>query len=156
MNHDKNNFNGLNRRDFIRVGAAGATGVALAGLGGLATPALAGTNDLARLPRRRYGRTGLEISALVGASDWSADVIPLAVKAGVNYWHKAQRWTAETMPDAIKSQPRESYFLEITVDRVGGDNRTGHIDEEQHYRFVKQAVAKSGVGLIGPHKLFHI
>ena len=154
MNHDQQNSNGLNRRDFIRVGAAGATGVALAGLGGLAAPALAGTNDLARLPRRRYGRTGLEISAMVGASDWSADVIPLAVKAGVNYWHKAQKWTTETMPDAIKSQPRESYYLEITVDRVGGDNRTGHIDEEQHYRFVKQAVAKSGVGYYDVFK-FH-
>jgi len=154
MNHDKHNSNELNRRDFIRVGAAGATGVALAGLGGLATPAFAESQDLARLPRRRYGRTGLEISALVGASDWSADVIPLAVKAGVNYWHKAQRWTAETMPDAIKSQPRESYFLEITVDRVGGDNRTGHIDEEQHYQFVKNHVARSGAGYYDVFK-FH-
>jgi len=26
------------------------------------------------------------------------------------------------MPEAIKSQPRESYYLEITVDRVGGDH----------------------------------
>ena len=116
MNDGNFESNGITRRKFIRVGATGATAVALAGMGSLnAAPA----ENVGQLPRRRYGRTGLQISALVGASDWSADVIPLAVKAGVNYWHKAQRWTGETMPEAIKSQPRESYHLEITVDRLG-------------------------------------
>ena len=154
MSNDQPDICGLNRREFIRVGAAGATGVALAGLGGLATNALAESADLGKLPQRRYGRTGLQISALVGASDWSPDVIPMAVKAGVNYWHKAQKWTKETFPEAIKSQPRESYHLEVVVDRVGGDNKTGHIDEEQHYQFVKSAVARSGVGYFDVFK-FH-
>jgi predicted aldo/keto reductase-like oxidoreductase len=149
---NKDNSDGFTRRDFIRTGAAGATGFALTGLGGLA--AFGDDNVIAKLPRRRYGRTGLEISALVGASDWSPDVIPLAVQAGVNYWHKAHRWTADTMPAAIKSQPRESYHLECVVDRVGGDNKTGHIDEEQHYQFVKQCVAKSGAGYYDVFK-FH-
>ena len=99
-----------------------------------------------RSARRRYGFDRLEISTLVGAYDWSPAVIPLAVQSGVNYWHKAHRWTAETMPAAIKSQPRESYHLEVVVDRVGGDHMKGHIDEEQHYQFVKQCVANSGVG----------
>jgi predicted aldo/keto reductase-like oxidoreductase len=121
-------------------------------MGGLR--AFAEDGVIGKLPRRRYGRTGLEISALVGASDWSPDVIPLAVQAGVNYWHKAHRWTADTMPVAIKSQPRESYHLECVVDRVGGDNKTGYIDEEQHYQFVKNCVAKSGVGYYDVFK-FH-
>ncbi len=151
MHDEQKATNGLNRRDFIRVGATGATGIALASMGALNISAAETT---AQLPRRRYGRTGLQISALVGASDWSSDVIPLAVKAGVNYWHKAQRWTAETMPAAIKSQPREAYHLEITVDRVGGDHMKGHIDEEQHYQYVKQAVARSGVGYFDVFK-FH-
>jgi predicted aldo/keto reductase-like oxidoreductase len=145
---DKTEFT---RRDFIRVGATGATGVALASLGALNVAAAA---PVAKLPRRRYGRTGLEISALVGAADWNPDVIPLAVEAGVNYWHKAQRWSAESMPEAIKRQPREAYHLEITVDRVGGDHMHGHIDEEQHYQFVKQAVARSAVGYFDVFK-FH-
>ena len=149
MNHS--DTDGLTRRDFIRVGATGATGLALAGLGALN---VSGAEPSGQLPRRRYGRTGLEISALVGASDWSPDIIPMAVKAGVNYWHKAQKWTAGTMPEAIKSQPRESYHLEITVDRVGGDHMKGHIDEEQHYQYVKQAVARSGVGYFDVFK-FH-
>ena len=151
MNDHRKDTHGLTRRDFIKVGTAGATGLALAGMGTLSLNA-AGATD--QLPRRRYGRTGLEISALVGASDWNADVIPLAVKAGVNYWHKAHRWTAETMPAAIKSQPRESYYLEVVVDRVGGDHMRGHIDEEQHYQFVKQAVARSGAGYYDVFK-FH-
>jgi predicted aldo/keto reductase-like oxidoreductase len=146
------NDSGLTRRDFIRVGATGAAGVALAGLGGFA--ASAQSDGMGKLPRRRYGRTGLDLSVLVGAQDWSPAVIPLAVEAGVNYWHKAHRWTADTMPAAIKSQPRESYHLEVVVDRVGGDNKTGHIDEEQHYQFVKQCVAKSGVGYYDVFK-FH-
>jgi uridine phosphorylase len=62
---DKTEFT---RRDFIRVGATGATGVALASLGALNVAAAA---PVAKLPRRRYGRTGLEISALVGAADWN-------------------------------------------------------------------------------------
>src|SRR5208283_5545783 len=154
MKDDIKNISGFTRREFIRVGTAGATGVALAGLGGLASNARAETATTSKLPRRRYGRTGLEISTLVGASDWSAAVIPLAVEEGVNYWHKAHRWTAETMPAAIKSQPRESYYLEVVVDRVGGDHMKGHIDEEQHYQFVKQCVERSGVGYYDVFK-FH-
>ena len=151
MKTNHHDTNGLSRRDFIKVGATGATALAFTGMGALNTSAAESTPQL---PRRRYGRTGLQISALVGASDWNAEVIPLAVQAGVNYWHKAQKWTAATMPEAIKSQPRESYYLEVVVDRVGGDNKRGHIDEEQHYQFVKQAVAKSGVGYFDVFK-FH-
>jgi uncharacterized protein len=151
MKNQHSSVHGLSRRKFIQAGAAGAAGLSLAGV-----PAAfaADNNDLPALPRRRYGRTGLQISALVGASDWSADVIPLAVKAGVNYWHKAHRWTKESFPEAIRSQPRESYYLEITVDRVGGDHKTGRIDEEQHYQFVKSAVEKSGAGYFDVFK-FH-
>ena len=143
---------GLSRRDFIRIGAAGSA--ALAGLGALGGNALAETTSQTKLPTRRYGRTGLDISALIGASDWNKDVIPFAVQSGVNYWHKAQRWNAQTMPEAIKSQPRESYYLECVVDRVDGDNAHGRIDEEQHYQFVKDCVQKSGAGYYDVFK-FH-
>jgi len=153
MNNDQSDSLSLTRRSFIRAGAAGATGLALTGLAGL-TASADDTTTLGKLPTRRYGRTGLQISALVGASDWSPDIIPLAVQAGVNYWHKAHRWTADSMPAAIKSQPRESYYLECVVDRVGGDHKTGHIDEEQHYQMVKQCAAKSGAGYYDVFK-FH-
>src|SRR3954465_14744226 len=132
----------LSRRDMMRLGA---TGVAAAGLVGL--PALADEQAApAKLPRRGYGGTGLEIGWLVGASDWPKELIPRAVNAGVNYWHKAQRWTADTLPPALKKLPRESYHLECVVDRVGGNHTTGKIDEERHYQFVKDRLKEAGVG----------
>ncbi len=154
MNSNFPDVPNLTRRNFIRLGAAGTAGLAVAGVDALAADAPANSAATPKLPRRRYGRTGLQIGVLAGASDWSRDVIPMAVDLGVNYWHKAHRWTAETMPDAIKSQPREAYYLEVVVDRVGGDHKHGHIDEEQHYQFVKNCVAKSGVGYYDVFK-FH-
>jgi predicted aldo/keto reductase-like oxidoreductase len=150
MNPTQQNVKEFSRRKFLQVGTAGAVGLSLAAPAEL----LAADDRLGRLPMRRYGRTGLQISALVGASDWNADVVPAAVKAGVNYWHKAQKWSKDTFPDALKSQPRESYYLEMTVDRVGGDHMHGFIDEEQHYQAVKTAVARTGVGYFDVFK-FH-
>lgn len=131
----------------------GATGVAAAGLAGLPVQA---DEKAARgqLPRRRYGRTGLEIGWLVGASDWTKELVAMAVASGVNYWHKAQRWTADTLPPALKRAPRESYYLECVVDRVDGDHSRGKIDEERHYQFVKDRLKQSGAGYYDVFK-FH-
>ncbi len=131
----------------------GATGVAAASLAGLPAQANA---QIAReqLPKRRYGRTGLEIGWLVGASDWTKELVSMAVASGVNYWHKAQRWTADTLPPALKRVPRESYYLECVVDRVGGDHYRGKIDEERHYEFVKDRLKQSGAGYYDVFK-FH-
>ncbi len=88
MSHDAQD---LSRRDLIRIGATGVAAASIAGL-----PVLADEKAAAdKLPKRRYGRTGLEIGWLVGASDWTKELIPRAVNAGVNYWHKAQAWSAE-------------------------------------------------------------
>lgn len=140
----------LSRRDVMRIGASGA---AAAGLGGL--PVLGQDRAApAKLPTRRYGRTGLEIGWLIGASDWPKEIIPRAVNAGVNYWHKAQRWSADAIPPALKALPREAYHLECVVDRVDGDHSRGRIDEEQHYQFVKSRLKSSGVGYYDVFK-FH-
>jgi predicted aldo/keto reductase-like oxidoreductase len=140
----------LSRRDVMRLGATGVAAASVAGL-----PAMADEKAApGKLPTRRYGRTGLEIGWLVGASDWPKELIPRAVHAGVNYWHKAQRWTADTLPPAIKSQPRESYYLECVVDRVDGDHSHGKIDEERHYQYVKKCLKDSGVGYYDVFK-FH-
>jgi hypothetical protein len=140
----------LSRRDLMGLSVGGVAAASLASL-----PVLgAATSAPARLPKRRYGRTGLEIGFVVGASDWPAEVISRAVAAGVKYWHKAQKWSAASMPRALKRQPRESYYLEAVVDRVDGDHMHGRIDEEQHYQFVKKCVRNSGVGYYDVFK-FH-
>ena len=130
----------LSRRDVMRLGAAGAA----AGLAGVPAGAQEKA-EAAKLPKRRYGRTGLEIGWLVGASDWNKALIPRAVEAGVNYWHKAQNWNAASIPAPIKALPREEYYLECVVDRVRGDHTRGQIDEEEHYRFVKDRLQASGL-----------
>ncbi len=144
----------LSRRDMMRIGATGvaATGVAVAGVGSL--PVHAAEQASGKLPTRRYGRTGLEIGWLIGASDWSKELVPRAVAAGVNYWHKAQAWNKDSIPAVLKRQPRESYYLECVVDRVNGDHTRGKIDEEQHYQFVKHRLKESGVGYYDVFK-FH-
>jgi predicted aldo/keto reductase-like oxidoreductase len=140
----------LSRRDMMRLGA---TGVAAASIASLPVMADAKAAD-DKLPKRRYGRTGLEIGWLVGASDWPKELVPRAVDAGVNYWHKAQNWNAKTLPPAIKKLPRESYYLECVVDRVKGGHERGQIDEEEHYKFVKDRLKESGVGYYDVFK-FH-
>jgi predicted aldo/keto reductase-like oxidoreductase len=140
----------ISRRVMMRLGATGVAAASLANLPAKADDEAAPD----KLPRRRYGRTGLEIGWLVGASDWPKELIPRAVNAGVNYWHKAQRWTADTLPPALKRLPRESYHLECVVDRVGGDHTRGRIDEEQHYQFVKARLKEAGVGYYDVFK-FH-
>lgn len=178
MNDDNQNANGLNRRDFIRLGSTGAAAVALAGATALnasaqqappaATPPAgalpaagqpaapppgadqAASQLTGKLPLRRYGRTGLQIGCIVGASDWSPDVIPLAVQAGVNYWHKANYWAKNSklgpIPEAIKSQPRESYYLEATIDRLSGYLQGPVGDADHFYNAVKGAVKASDIG----------
>ena len=61
MTHEERN---LNRREFIRLGAAGVAAASVGDLCGWAAVAVGG----GKLPKRRYGRTGLEISRLVGAA----------------------------------------------------------------------------------------
>src|SRR5215831_5906376 len=132
----------LSRRDMMRLGATGVAAASVANL-----PVLAeGKAASDKLPKRRYGRTGLEIGWLVGASTWTKELVPRAVSAGVNYWHKAHAWNSNTLPPVFKTLPRESYYLECVVDRVNGDHRTGRIDEEQHYQFVKSRLKEAGVG----------
>ena len=140
----------LSRRHMMRLGATGVAAASIANL-----PVMADDKaDAEKLPKRRYGRTGLEIGWLVGASDWPKELVPKAVDAGVNYWHKAQAWRAETLPPALKKLPRESYYLECVVDRVKGDHTRGQIDEEEHYQFVKTRLKESGVGYYDVFK-FH-
>lgn len=163
MNADNPIASGLNRRDFIKLGSTSAAGVALAGVGALDAsaqqtpapaagqqPAAAPPQITGKLPTRLYGRTGLNISCIVGASDWSPAVIPLAVQSGVNYWHKANYWSKNSklgpIPDAIKSQPRESYYLEITLDRLSGYLAGPVGDADHFYNLVKSSVKAADIG----------
>ena len=137
----------MGRREFIATSA----GVVTAGLG-VACGRAASMEEIeqaaaqvGRLPVRPLGRSGRNVSVLIGTATWSADAVEAGIRCGINYWHKADRWTRRSLPQGILKN-REAHYCEICVDRVRGNHETGEIDEEAHYRFVKQTVEQSGLG----------
>ena len=161
MSHE--NFMG--RREFMRT----TTGAITAGLGVSAALEALGqqasslsveeaVQKVGRLPRRKLGRSKLEVSVLVGAVDWPPEVTQAGILCGINYWHKAHGWEKDsggprTTPAAILKN-RDAFHCEVCVDRVRGNHETGQIDEEAHYQFVKQVAARSGLGYFDDMK-FH-
>jgi predicted aldo/keto reductase-like oxidoreductase len=97
-----------------------------------------------RLPRRKLGKTGREISVLVGAGTWARDAAEAGILCGINFWHKADQWGSR-VPQAILKN-REAHYCQVCVDRVLGNHESGQIDEEAHYRFVKRAARETGLG----------
>lgn len=142
----------LKRREFLRRSAAAA---ALGLAGGL--PLKARTEGVrqdmieeaaakvGRLPRRKFGPAGREVSILLGSGDMDAVPAAAAILCGVNYWHKAQGWSRSGAPDAILRN-REAHYCQVTVDRIEGNHETGRIDEESHVAFVRDAVQKTKLG----------
>ncbi|HBL25199.1 MAG TPA: hypothetical protein DDZ40_13960 [Deltaproteobacteria bacterium] len=141
----------LKRREFLRYsGAAAALGLA----GGLPIKAGAGgTQDMiqeaaakvGRLPRRRFGPAGRDVSVIIGSGDMEPSLAAAAILCGVNYWHKSQQWSRSGAPEAVLKN-REAHFCQVTVDRIGGNHETGLIDEEAHVAFVRDAVKRTGLG----------
>jgi len=132
----------MQRRHFLHASAA-----ALAGTG--CARSMETIDQVAakvgRIPRRKLPPSGREISVIVGAGTWGAEAIEAGIRCGVNFWHKADDWWSHTTPRAILKN-RDAHYCEVAVDRVRGNHETGQIDEEAHYRFVKEAVKRSGLG----------
>ncbi|MBM3297044.1 MAG: hypothetical protein FJY83_05520 [Candidatus Aminicenantes bacterium] len=149
----------LKRREFLRsAAAAAAAGMA----GGLAGPSLFASGDpvgeaarkVDRLPRRKLGYSGREVSVLIGAGDMASALAEAAVLCGVNYWHKANRWSGGEVPAAVLKN-REEHYCQVTVDRVGGNHETGRFDEEAHYDFVKETLRSTGLGYFDDMQLHY-
>jgi predicted aldo/keto reductase-like oxidoreductase len=141
----------LKRREFLQRSAAAAA-FGLAGGLSLRVPAAGGqgavdeaVRKVGRLPRRKFGSVGREVSVLFGAGDLAAAPTEAAILCGVNYWHKSNAWTRDGAPEAIRKN-REAHYCQVTVDRIGGNHEAGRIDEESHYGFVTDAVQKTRLG----------
>ncbi len=143
------NKNSIERREFIKLSSAAV----LAGLTGKLTcsqqkQGMSGVEEAARkvgkLPRRKLGYSQREVSILVGAGDMSPLPFEAAILCGMNYWHKANRWMSNGAPETIIKN-RDAHYCQVTVDRVGLDHYRGHFDEEEHYRYVKEALKKTGL-----------
>ncbi len=131
----------MQRRQFLHASAAALAGAGCARSTQTIDQVVA---KVGRLPRRKLPISGREISVIVGAGTWDAQATEAGIRCGINFWHKADDWDARTAPAAILKN-RDAHYCQVAVDRVRGNHETGQIDEEAHYRFVKEAVRRSGL-----------
>lgn len=140
--------NRMMRREFLQC----STVAVIAGLAGNSAALSAADNPfeeavkkVGRLPRRKLGYSNREISVLIGYGGLDEQLVEAAVKCGVNYWHLSNRWPRTGVPATILNN-RDAHYCQVTVDRVGGNHETGRIDEEAHYRFVKEMLQQTKLG----------
>jgi predicted aldo/keto reductase-like oxidoreductase len=108
-------------------------------------PITSAAKQVGPLARRKLGYSGRKVSILLGAGDLEEKCAEAGIICGMNYWHKANRWAGRKTPEAILKN-REAHYCQVTVDRVGGNHRTGHFDEDEHVAFVKESLKKTGLG----------
>lgn len=149
----------IRRRSFLRLSSTAAL-AGLAGRIGYGKEArgLQEMDEIIRrvgtFPRRKLGYSGREVSVMIGAGDMAPQLVQAGVMCGMNYWHKANHWMSGGAPDIIVKN-REDHFCQVTVDRAGIDHYQGHFDEEEHYRFVREAVKKTGLGYFDDMQLHY-
>ncbi len=151
--------NPIERRKFLKLSSAavlaGLTGTLI---GNEKQESLSIVEEAARkvgrLPRRKLGYSQREVSILIGAGDLAQLPAEAGILCGINYWHKANQWIRSGVPDAIIKN-REAHYCQVTVDRVGSDHYQGHLDEEEHYMYVKDAVKKTGIGYFDDMQLHY-
>jgi len=141
--------NSIERRKFLKLSSAGVlAGLADKLIGSRWIKDLTTVEEAAKkvgkLPRRKLGYSQRDVSILIGAGDLAPLPTEAGILCGMNYWHKANRWMINGVPDTIIKN-REAHYCQVTVDRVGGDHYKGYFDEEEHYRYVKEALKKTGL-----------
>ena len=144
-----NNKNSFERRKFLKLSLTAVLGGLTGKLAG--NPWQEGSSiiedaakKVGKLPRRKLGYSQRDISVLIGFGDMAQMPLEAGILCGMNYWHKANRWMRSGAPEAIIKN-RDAHYCQVTVDRVGGDHYSGHFDEEEHYRYVKEAVKRTGL-----------
>ncbi|MFW6095583.1 MAG: hypothetical protein ACOC8S_04010, partial [Bacteroidota bacterium] len=149
----------LERRNFLKLSLTAAFGGVVGKMLGNNWYAGSSVSEetagkVGKFPRRKLGYSQRDVSIIIGAGDMSDILVEAGVQCGMNYWHKANRWMRSGAPDLIKKN-REAHYCQVTVDRVGGDHYSGHFDEEEHYRYVKEAVKKTGLGYFDDMQLHY-
>ncbi|MGE5327483.1 MAG: 4Fe-4S dicluster domain-containing protein [Deltaproteobacteria bacterium] len=135
----------VGRREFVMASAgAVAAGIVPACRAATVEDVQAAAAKVGRVPRRRLGQGNQEVSVLIGAASWSSEAVEAGIRCGVNFWHAAQDWGPGQVPQAILKN-RDAHYCQVSIDRARGSHETGKIDEEAHYRAVKQALEKTGL-----------
>lgn len=149
----------IKRRDFLKLSSAAVVAGLTEKLAGQIStgekdPIAEAARKVGKLPRRKLGYSGREVSILLGAGGLEKNCTEAGILCGMNYWHKANRWARSKTPDSILKN-REAHYCQVTVDRVGESHYTGRFDEEAHYAYVKEALKKTGLGYFDDMQLHY-
>jgi len=142
----------IKRRDFLKVSSASVLAWFSSKLTGKTlqsssdNPIEEAANKVGKLPRRKFGYSGREVSIIIGSGDLDPLVTEAGILCGMNYWHKANRWERRGGAPETILKNREAHYCQVTVDRVGGRRYIGHLDEDEHYAYVKESLKKNGLG----------
>ncbi|MFC1608023.1 hypothetical protein ACFL47_08635 [Candidatus Latescibacterota bacterium] len=136
--HDKPQES-LSRRHFL----AGASATAIAGA--LFSGAGCGVDgNGGGMKYRTLGRTGIMASVINSDELPERSMYEMAVKAGVNYWHKMGRWGD---PEFFTRLDRDSFACDLTIDATEKDMAIEEFD---------RGLKKSGLGMIDGFKVHSV
>jgi predicted aldo/keto reductase-like oxidoreductase len=144
----------LNRREFLKGSTAALVAGLAGGWAGGMDPVEEAAARVGRLPRRKLGYSGREVSVIIGSGDMAPTPARAGILCGMNYWHKCEKWSRGEVPEDILKN-REAHYCQVTVDRIGGNHETGRIDEESHAAFVKDALKRTGLGYFDDMQLHY-
>ncbi|MEP6757222.1 MAG: hypothetical protein ABJA67_17080, partial [Chthonomonadales bacterium] len=142
----------LSRREFVgklsaTAGGAGLLTVAFTGCA--LTPSQkaeareAVLDTIGKVPKVKLNKRlgGFEASRVTICQDCPVDLIGPALAAGMNTIHKGGYWSRSQTPDEILKLPRESLFIDTTVDNTPRNPD----DEESAYNQVTRELEKTGL-----------
>lgn len=138
--------NDISRREFFHKSALKAGTVALAG--GVVSAALHSAHaetpappalppqpagDMPKVQHRRFGRTKIEIAEIAAPGDSLKDPVmfTVAVKAGLNYFHKANGTFSNPRNQEVLLKDRERFYLDVVIDKL---DEQGAYDEFEQKR----------------------
>jgi len=144
----------LSRRDFMRVltlAGTAAPGLLTAALSGFsltqsqrAEAAEAVVQGIGKLPKRKYGRTGMMVTPICMSMDWNRELFAPALAVGINFIHKAGYWNSvDAIPDEIRRLPREAYYTDTTVDNTSPGHNPDNWQEA--YDVVVASLKRNGM-----------
>ncbi len=121
----------ISRREFLQ-GSVVKAGVVALGAGALGTSVLRVHGEeppasappphatMPKLKHRRLGRTNIDVSEIVGASDGLGDFMLFmqAWNSGVNYFHKSDRVFGNPRQREVLAKNRDRMYLDVVIDNL--------------------------------------
>lgn len=127
----------ISRREFVK----GLTAVAAGALGS-ARSAPSGENQGMKIVT--LGRTGMRTPQFLG--DWMGerDMYDIALKAGVNYWHKIGTWRNPAPYELFRGLDRDSFYCDTIINSI---------DKERAIQLFEKNLASTGLKMIDGFKI---